>query len=72
MSTSFAAAKFTHLDGGLVKFPPNVHGLYVEPATPGGYPYTVLKARHNDQEPCFVLDEADCKHLASLLLRDTH
>jgi hypothetical protein len=56
----------TLLDNGVVKFPPNVHGIYVEPQASG----TVhLVVRQNDQRLSFVLDASACRHLADLLIR---
>lgn len=57
---------FRKLEDGLVKFPPNVHGLYTE-QIPG---YLVLVARQNEQRMNFVLDEDARRHLAALLLKD--
>jgi hypothetical protein len=57
----------TLLPSGVVKFPPNVHGIYVEPQASG---YVRIVARQNEQELAFVLDAAACRHLASLLLGD--
>ena len=61
------SGKATHLESGLVKFPPNVHGIYVEPQDSGD---VRLCVRQNDVQLSFVLDETDCKHLAALLLRN--
>ncbi|MCI0563094.1 MAG: hypothetical protein MN733_31840 [Nitrososphaera sp.] len=59
-------SKAKHFENGLVKFPPNVHGLYVEVREDGG---VNLIARQNDTRLCFVLDDDDRKHLAALLMR---
>jgi len=62
-------AKAQHLRNGLVKFPPNVHGIYVE-SQDGGLTHLVV--RQNDTRFLFLLEAADCEHLASLLLRAAH
>ena len=67
MSDCPPSGKSSHLEHGLVKFPPNVHGIYVEPQETGDVRLTV---RQNEVRLSFVLDEGDCKHLASLLLRE--
>jgi len=61
-----SAVKATLLDGGVVKFPPNVHGVYVERQPCGN---TVLTVRQNDARMSFVLDDEACAHLAALLTR---
>ncbi len=55
----------TLLEKGIVKFPPNVHGIYVEPQASG---YVRIVARQNDRRLTFVLDAAACRHLAALLI----
>jgi hypothetical protein len=50
---------------GLVKFPPNVHGIYIEKSPTGAKTLTV---RQNDLRLVFVLEEDDCQHLAKLLV----
>jgi len=60
------AVKAKHLDNGLVKFPVNVHGIYIERSETTGY--TRIIATQNDTTLSFVLDDDDCRHLATLLL----
>jgi len=64
MDTS--ATKARHLPTGLVKFPPNIHGIYVERSRNSGRVTLVL--RQNDTYLRFVLDDDDCRHLAALLV----
>jgi hypothetical protein len=54
------------LDSGIVKFPPNVHGIYVDRQESGN---TVLTVRQNDARLSFVLDDEACAHLAGLLTK---
>ncbi len=61
------AVRTEHLENGVVKFPPNIHGIYVERGKATGY--TRIVARHNDVSLTFVLDDSDCRHLAALLSR---
>lgn len=65
--TPYADASFRPLEDGLVKFPPNVHGVYV---TPLAHDLVTLEARQNETRLRFVLDEAARRHLAAILLRD--
>lgn len=57
-------AKALHTETGIVKFPSNIHGIYVEPGATGS---KVLTVRQNDVRLSFVLEEEDCRHLAALL-----
>lgn len=57
-------AQTHHLEGGLVKFPPNVHGICVD-AQPSGT--VVIEARHNDVRLHFVVDADAYEHLAAML-----
>jgi hypothetical protein len=66
MSDDTPAVETRHLPHGVVKFPPNVHGVYVEPREDGR---TNLIARQNEAELVFVLERDDCEHLAALLAR---
>jgi hypothetical protein len=60
------AVKAKHLEDGIVKFPVNVHSLRIErSAVDGGY--VQLIAKQNDICLRFVLDEEDCRYLATLL-----
>jgi len=52
------------LANGIVKFPPNVYGIYIEKQASG---HTHLIARQNDTRLTFILSEDDCLHLAALL-----
>lgn len=54
----------THLPNGIVQFPPNVHGIYIEHQQNGR---KRLVLRQNDVRLSFVLDGAACRHLAALL-----
>ena len=49
---------------GVVQFPPNVHGVYVERQESGD---TVLTVRQNHARMPFILDDEACAHLAALL-----
>jgi len=62
------AIKGKHLGNGIVKFPPNVHGIYVNRSK--GSPYTEIVVRQNSVSLTFVLDDADCRHLSKLLAGD--
>jgi hypothetical protein len=62
------ADKARHLDNGIVKFPVNVHGIYVEKSKVSGY--TTITAKQNDLVLRFVIDEDACQHLAVLLIGD--
>ncbi len=61
-----AIAKFSHADGGMTRFPPNVEQLSIIREST----ITWLVARRNDIELKFPLDEEDRRHLAALLLGD--
>ena len=60
------AVETRHLPHGIVKFPPNVHGLYVEPREDGRMDVTACQ---NDIRLVFVLERDDREHLAQLLAR---
>lgn len=53
-----------HLDNGVVQFPPNVHGIYIQKREDG---LTDLTLRQNDTRLSIVLDAEACAHLARLL-----
>jgi len=57
--------KAKHLDNGIVKFPVNVHGIFVEKSKGSGY--ATITAKQNDVVLRFVIDEDACRHLAALL-----
>jgi hypothetical protein len=57
--------KAKHLDNGIVKFPVNVHGIYIEKSRLTGW--TTITAKQNDVSLRFVIDEDACRHLAALL-----
>ena len=59
------AVKAKHTDNGIVKFPVNVHGIYVEKSAETGY--TTITAKQNDVILRLVIDEDACRHLARLL-----
>lgn len=59
------AVKAKHVDHGIVKFPVNVHGIWVDRSEMSGQ--VTLKVRQNDVILQFVLDQDDCEHLARLL-----
>jgi len=61
-----AIAKFSHADGGMTRFPPNVEQLSVVREST----VTWLVARRNNTELKFPLHEEDRRHLAALLLGD--
>ena len=54
------------LDTGIVKFPVNVHAIYIEKSKLSGY--TTITAKQNDVSLRFVIDEDACRHLAKLLI----
>lgn len=56
-----------HIENGLVKFPTNVHGIYVDHNERS--PYTTVTIRQNDARLSFLLLPEDCEHLAKLLLK---
>jgi len=58
------AIKAKHIEDGIVKFPVNVHAIHI--LRDGGR-YITLVAKQNDVCLRFVLNEDDCRHLASLL-----
>jgi hypothetical protein len=58
--------EFSHNDGGMTRFPPNVEQIRIEHASTT----TWLVARRNDTELKFPLSEPDRRHLARLLLGD--
>jgi hypothetical protein len=60
------AIKAKHTDNGIVKFPVNVHGIYIEKSELSGY--TTITAKQNDMVLRFVIDEDACRHLAKLLI----
>ena len=62
-------SKTTLLENGLVNFPPNVHGIYIEPQDSGD---VCLRVRQNDIQLSFVLGKSEREHLAALLLREDH
>jgi hypothetical protein len=63
------AYKAKCLDNGIVKFPVNVHGIYVEKSALTGN--TTITAKQNDLVMRFVIDEDACRHLARLLNGET-
>jgi hypothetical protein len=56
--------EFTHAERGMTRFPPNVEQITVEHESTR----TWLVTRRNDVELRFPLNDADCRHLASLLM----
>jgi hypothetical protein len=62
------AVKAKHVDHGIVKFPVNVHGIWIERSKMSGN--VTLKARQNDVTLQFILDRDDCDYLAKLLRGD--
>jgi len=52
------------VERGIVKFPVNIHGIYVEKRDDG---FTILTAKQNDVKLEFVIDDDACGHLAALL-----
>lgn len=68
MTMDLVENKAKHLDDGIVKFPPNVQSLRVDHSAVSGY--TQIIARQNDVSLVFVLDENDCRHLATLLTKN--
>ena len=66
MSDSFDSANATLLETGVVKFPPNIHGIYVEREATG---HVLVTLQRNDSRLSLLLDAAACRHLATLLLR---
>jgi hypothetical protein len=64
MDTPYYSAKVEHLKNGIVKFPPNVQGIYIDDHPSG----KTLTVRHNDIRLSFVLEDDDCRHLAALLI----
>ena len=55
---------FSHADEGMTRFPPNVEQISVEHE----HLRTWLTVRRNDVKLRFPLCEADCRHLAALLM----
>jgi hypothetical protein len=64
VTMSDSPAEFRHAERGLARNPPNIETITVE----YGALHTWLVARRNDVELRFPLREADCRHLAALLL----
>ena len=58
------AFAFYHADKGMTRFPPNVEQISVEHE----HLRTWLIVRRNDVKLRFPLCEADCRHLATLLI----
>jgi hypothetical protein len=58
------AFAFSHADNGMTRFPPNVEQISVEHESLR----TWLTVRRNDVKLRFPLTEADCRHLAGLLI----
>jgi hypothetical protein len=58
------AFAFSHADKGMTRFPPNVEQILVEHESLR----TWLVVRQNDVRLRFPLCEADCRHLAALLI----
>jgi hypothetical protein len=58
------ALKAKLLKRGIVKFPVNVHGIYVDK---GEHGLTTITARQNEVVLSFVFDKEACQHLAALL-----
>jgi len=58
------AFAFSHADKGMTRFPPNVEQIIVERESLR----TWLIVRQNDVRLRFPLCEADCRHLAALLI----
>jgi hypothetical protein len=59
--------EFRHADAGLTRFPPNVEQISVEREATR----TWLVTRRNDMVLKFPLTDADCRHLAALLVPAT-
>ncbi len=63
---SHLAVDFTHAEGGLTRFPPNVEQISIEREATR----TWLVARRNDVVLRFPLRDEDCRYLAGLLTSD--
>jgi hypothetical protein len=66
ISLRTAMSDFSHAEGGMTRFPPNVEQLSVRRDST----VTWLIARRNDVELRFPLNEDDRRHLARLVLGD--
>jgi hypothetical protein len=64
MSATTAIAEFSHAEKGMTRFPPNIEQIGVEHESTR----TWLICRRNDTVLRFPLNEADCRHLAALLM----
>jgi hypothetical protein len=62
--SSTAMVGFTHSEGGMTRFPPNVEQITVRRESA----VTWLVVRRNDVRLEFPLSREDCEHLARLLL----
>jgi hypothetical protein len=60
------AINFKRVDHGIVKFPVNIHGIWIE-RNPISC-QVILKAHQNDVSLQFILDDDGCQHLAKLLM----
>ncbi len=59
--------EFSHAKSGMTRFPPNVEQVTVNHESTR----TWLKVRRNDVELQFPMNDGDCQHLASLLIRQS-